>query len=464
MDDKLLQKLSQNLLEILDDEEYYDVTIEVNNGPDVKIFRAHMIILNYRSPYLRRILSINKKKNFNDFVHIKLLNILPRIFQGILRYIYGGELLLEEYDVSDIIKILIAANELGLEELTLYIESFLVKNRKNWIEQNYNFIYRISFESNSFFDLQRCCIDLVSKEPIKILNSLNFSTISEKFLISLIQENNLRMSESQVWEYVIKWGLAQNSELPSDPTRCSKDDFKVLKNTLKRCIPFIKFQNLTSKEFSRKVLPYKRILPKELYRNLLDYFLDIDIKILESRVKEIKLKIIDSKIVTFQHVELISKWIDKLETRDKLTSSCEFKLLYRDTRDGSDGMFNRFKKFHEVCDDKSRTLTIIKVKDCDEIIGGYNPIEWKSDDSHGITKDSFIFSFSNDDVILSRVSDDKKAIFNGLCYGPSFGDRDLYVCKTLGGELRILCRKKSYERQIRETHTTFLEFEVFQIS
>jgi len=39
---------------------------------------------------------------------------------------------------------------------------------------------------------------------------------------------------------------------------------------------------------------YKRILPKELYRNLLDYFLDIDIKILESRVKEIKLKNIDS--------------------------------------------------------------------------------------------------------------------------------------------------------------------------
>ena len=57
-----LPKLSQNLLEILNDEEYYDITIEVGKDPNVKIFRAHMIILNYRSSYLRRIFSINKKK------------------------------------------------------------------------------------------------------------------------------------------------------------------------------------------------------------------------------------------------------------------------------------------------------------------------------------------------------------------------------------------------------------------
>ena len=35
-DDKLLPKLLQNLLEILNDEEYYDITIEVGNDPHVK--------------------------------------------------------------------------------------------------------------------------------------------------------------------------------------------------------------------------------------------------------------------------------------------------------------------------------------------------------------------------------------------------------------------------------------------
>jgi hypothetical protein len=84
-DIKLLPKLSQNLLEILNDEEYYDITIEVGNDPYVKIFRAHMVILYYRSSYLQRILSTNKKKNDGALTHIKLPNISPEIFQIILR-------------------------------------------------------------------------------------------------------------------------------------------------------------------------------------------------------------------------------------------------------------------------------------------------------------------------------------------------------------------------------------------
>ena len=83
-DNKFLPKLSQNLLEVLNDEEYYDITIEVGNDPYVKVFRAHMVILNYRSPYLRRILSTNQKSNDGILSHIKIPNILPEIFHVIL--------------------------------------------------------------------------------------------------------------------------------------------------------------------------------------------------------------------------------------------------------------------------------------------------------------------------------------------------------------------------------------------
>ncbi|EXX60692.1 hypothetical protein RirG_177610 [Rhizophagus irregularis DAOM 197198w] len=77
------------------------------------------------------------------------------------------------------------------------------------------------------------------------------------------------MSEIQVWEHVLKWGLAQNPELPSDITNYSKDDFNALKSTLQQFIPFIKFYNLTSKEFLDEVFPYREILPEELFINLL---------------------------------------------------------------------------------------------------------------------------------------------------------------------------------------------------
>jgi hypothetical protein len=156
---------------------------------------------------------------------------------------------LEEYDVLDIIKILIAVNELGLQELIPYLESFLIENKENWVKQHFDLIYQICIENDSFLELQKYCTDLIAEEPNKIFNSLNFSSISEKLLITIIQNDNLRMSEIQVWEHVIKWGLAQNPELSSDFTNFSKDDFNTLKNTLQQCIPFIRFHNLNSKEF-----------------------------------------------------------------------------------------------------------------------------------------------------------------------------------------------------------------------
>ncbi|GBC27383.2 BTB/POZ protein [Rhizophagus irregularis DAOM 181602=DAOM 197198] len=204
-DYRFLPNLSQNLLTILNDDEYYDVTIEVGKDPYVKVFRAHMVILTYRSPYLRRILSTNVKKNDGTLAHIKLPNISPETFQIILRYIYGGRLSLKEYDVSDIIKILIVANELNLQEIVTYLQSFLIVNKKNWMEQNFNLIYKTSFENESLLKLQNFCTELITKEPSKIFKSIDFNSISEKTLISLIRHENLKMSNVQVWEHVLKW-------------------------------------------------------------------------------------------------------------------------------------------------------------------------------------------------------------------------------------------------------------------
>src|SRR5947207_1854094 len=90
------------------------------------------------------------------------------------------------------------------------------------------------------------------------------------------------------------------------------------------------------------------------------------------KIKEIHSKNIDSKIITFQHAELISKWIDRLEITDKLKNPYEFKLLFRGSRDGA-----TCEKFHEICDGQSRTVTVVRVKGSNEILEGYNPTECK---------------------------------------------------------------------------------------
>ena len=132
----------------------------------------------------------------------------------LFRYIYGGRLSLEKYDNLDIVKILVAANELSIQELIAYIQSFLVENKTNWMEQNFDLIYKTSFEDDSFLELQKYCNDLILNKPDKIFKSSNFSSISEKLLVSLIQNDNLQMSEIQVWEHVLKWGLLKIQNSP----------------------------------------------------------------------------------------------------------------------------------------------------------------------------------------------------------------------------------------------------------
>ncbi|GES76365.1 carbohydrate-binding module family 13 protein [Rhizophagus clarus] len=336
------------------------------------------------------------------------------------------------------------------------------------MEKNFNMIYQTSFEDYTFMELQKYCTDLISKEPNKIFNSLNFSSISDKLLLTIIQSDNLQMGEIQLWEYVLKWGLAQNPDLPSNLTEYSQDDFNNLKNTLKRFIPLINFRNLTSKEFLERVFPYEKIFPDDLYKGLLKGFLsllDPNSKLSEKSkpdvTKEIK-RTVDSKIITYKHVELISRWIDRLETTDNLISSYKFKLLFRASRDR-----HSRDKFHEICDNKPRTVTIIKVKDSNEILGGYNPTKWKSDGSFSATEDSFIFSFNDctiDSYILSRVIDEEAAIYNSSDYGPSFGAEDLEIW-THDGNYCKQSTNSCYEQPIRKTETKFTidECEVFQI-
>ncbi len=85
MTTQFFSQLSQNFINILKDDEYYDTTIEVGQDPEVKIFRAHMVILNCRSAYFHRNFSTNKKNSDGILAHIRLPNIASNTFQTILK-------------------------------------------------------------------------------------------------------------------------------------------------------------------------------------------------------------------------------------------------------------------------------------------------------------------------------------------------------------------------------------------
>ena len=190
------------------------------------------------------------------------------------------------------------------------------------------------------------------------------------------------MKEVEIWEHVLKWGLAQNSTFTPDPDTWSDDDFKTMENTLQHCLPLIRFFSLSSKELSQKIRPYKKLLKRQLYEDLSDSYMDPDSEPNEniSPPRNIKIDgIIDSKIVNLNIVSTISRWIDKVDTNSKFAQFRElylpykFELLLRGSRDGFTP-----KKFHTLCDNKYYTVTFIKVERAEEILGGYNPLMWKS--------------------------------------------------------------------------------------
>ena len=71
-----------------------------------------------------------------------LNNFFKYILYYYFRYIYGGKLSLETCETLDIIKILEAANELGLQELMTYLQTYLIESKMNWMEQNFNLIIK----------------------------------------------------------------------------------------------------------------------------------------------------------------------------------------------------------------------------------------------------------------------------------------------------------------------------------
>ncbi|UZO08899.1 uncharacterized protein OCT59_029143 [Rhizophagus irregularis] len=350
---------------------------------------------------------------------------------------------------------MVAASEFDLQELVNHLQSFLIQKNTSWIIENFSLMYQTSLENNSLTELQNYCNDLVSKKPVKIFNSNNFSSIPENILISLIQNDNLNMNEVRVWKHVLKWGLDQNPGLPSDPESFSGDDFSTLKNTLQQCIPLIKFDNFSSKEFLDNVFPYRKILSENLFIDLLKLFSDHDHKSTDQPESE-ETKEIESEAQTFEKIETQSISIN-------VNASYEFKLIFRGSRNGF-----TTKTFHNICDNQSRTVTIIKVKESNEILGGYNPIEWKRGGVYAATYDSFIFSFdknqSINNYILSRVLDSDFAVSNHTCHGLSFGKSDLVLRGAFFDN--CVCSKISYDKPIRNSSDKFSleEYEIFQIT
>ncbi|RHZ67596.1 hypothetical protein Glove_300g6 [Diversispora epigaea] len=480
---KFFNKLSQDFSELLNDKKEYNVVIEVDKEENKKSFTAHSVVLRYRSPYFDKELE-RATTNENHIKTIIKTNISVQIFEIILRYIYSGIVDIENIDTKTIYELMINCNELKLEELSVKLESYLIESKASWLKTHFSFVYHSIFDGNKFEGLKKFYNDIIVKYPNLIFESEDFKSLQETALVSILQRDDLKVEEIKIWDYVIKWGIAQNPTLPTNSEEWSNENFEALKIILQQCLPLIRYFHISSEDIWEKVKPYEKILEKQLWDDMIQHHMSpnkpvkslvlpartVSTPELPSRVNESF-----STIISKEHAAELSSWIDrKLTTYSLSDIPYEFQLILRGSKDGF-----RPKTFWEMCHGHAGTIVVAKIAGTDEIIGGYNPLAWDNSigDSNMETKDSFIFSLKNGDFqdsILSRVIESSGALYyqdseDQNSYGPVFGN-DEFILESYVSDFtqdkRCWCNyNEFYEKSIRTTNERFsiVDYEIFKI-
>ncbi|CAG8700072.1 10845_t:CDS:1, partial [Ambispora leptoticha] len=227
-------------------------------------------------------------------------------------YFYTSVIDLNKESGDVILSLLIAADELEILELINHAKANLI-TRKTWLQKNLVKIMNTVSLYESFKSLGDCCLKIITKEPQNLFKSNDFLSLEESVLVSLLKRNDLKIDEDEIWNSVIKWGTGNTLNLPNQPvSKWTSQNFAALEKTLHRCIPLIRYRDITSDDYFEKIMPYRKIIPKDIETEILAYYLKNltpqPIKLLLPRSG-----FIDSNIINYERAKLISSWIDEVD-------------------------------------------------------------------------------------------------------------------------------------------------------
>src|SRR6266511_6191122 len=187
---------------------------------------------------------------------------------------YNGIININNLDANEILELLEACDELNFNELIEDLQNHLLIEHKEWIQQNLIYFYKFSSKHQTFNLLQSYCNELIDDNPVLLLNSSDMVSIEKSMLIAILKKDDLGLDEINIWNCVIQWGIGQNQELRKDISEWNKEDYKILKDILEDIIPLIKFNEIKSKDFSKKIRLYRKVFNEDIYEEILDYYLN----------------------------------------------------------------------------------------------------------------------------------------------------------------------------------------------
>ncbi|CAG8798353.1 33744_t:CDS:2, partial [Gigaspora margarita] len=142
------------------------------------------------------------------------------------RYVYTGILDLTDQSPSNILALLIASDELNLDELVQCSQEHLIKEESSWLRENFTSTLHIFNKHQRLLNLDR------------------------DILFEFIQSDFLTVKEIDIWNFLLKWTKSSHPFIPN-----------------------IRFHEMSGLEFYDNFRPYKALLPDNLYESLENYFI-----------------------------------------------------------------------------------------------------------------------------------------------------------------------------------------------
>jgi len=287
-----------------------------------------------------------------------------------------------------------------LKELEKCIEDIEMINND---PENYIFEYFLNIRNKIDLERERLklSIDMISDQLMIKLNDyqkeckLNLDKIKQLNKQTQIDLNKLKQQTSD-WQEMLR------------SPKLEDQNIKTIKNEID--------QNLNKPLEVFEELKESLLIGKEVYFNPantdfnLGLFADFNIRFTFSNFNNSKILTPNKAIDLFKLCEFNEKE--------------KFNLIYRASEDGF-----KASDFHNKCDDKPNTLTIIKVKGNSNIFGGFTSCTWNHTVGFKSDPSAFIFSLINkySNPIKINQKPNNYAICANLSYGPTFGRFDIYI-------------------------------------
>ncbi|KAJ5074638.1 pep-cterm sorting domain-containing protein [Anaeramoeba ignava] len=379
-----IEKLSEDFQKLFESEENYSdfqiICESKEKEEETRIFKCHKSILSARSDYFKSLFRSRMKEYQKG--EMVLQETSGKILLNILLYFYTGKI---EITLENAVEILLFSSKYLIEELTSLSSKFVMENCQ--LETVVDLL-KIS-ESINVHDLSRFCYQFILDHFEDFIKTPFFEELEENHLIQILSYDEIKTNEFDIFQAVVNWGKRKSNIYPSQSM--SEKQLKYLKQGLSNLISKIRFIDFSKEEFN---LAWKTdLIPKQISRNIFQYQMISSLNVDQGnqfihkyqKARENRKSLIFSSRLRFQssiiqekeHIHKLREWIVDKEF------FLQMKLGFSAKKNGWQA-----KDFHNLTDNKGKTLVIIKTID-NFIFGGYTSVGWTTNPDRLSVKNPF---------------------------------------------------------------------------